>query len=555
MNTTKKIHPYIQHQFDVLIIGGGAAGLSLALKLPDTLSVGLCVKGSMKQSSTYLAQGGISAVISDEDSLEVHISDTIKAGAGLCDPAVVTAVINQAPYIIDWLCHIGVPFTTSYGLAGKSATLHLHQEGGHSRRRVVHSYDRTGAAVQMTLLDHARQKSNICIINDRTAVDLIINENNACSGAYLFNSVRQQVESALASIVVLATGGAGKAYLYTSNSDGASGDGIAMAWRAGCRVANMEFMQFHPTCLYHPKAKYFLISEALRGEGAKLLLPGGERFMHKFDARGELAPRDIVAYAIDFEMKRLGLRYVLLDISAKTKSFLTRRFPAIYRRCLQFGYDLAVEAIPVVPAMHYTCGGVMTDLSGYTDIENLYAIGETAYTGLHGANRMAGNSLLECIAFAQFAAESIARNIAQINKPVNFAAWDESRVTSSKEEVMITQNWSELRQIMWNYVGIVRTQQRLNRAWQRVRMLHSEVDEYYRHFRINKNLIELRNLCLITSLIIQSSLSRHESRGLHYIQDYPKRDPRLDGVITILNPGNNPDLFSLENQHLRKCSR
>ena len=536
MHATQEIDAAAQYWFDVLIIGGGAAGLSLALKLSASLTVGLFVKGSLKQSSTYLAQGGISAVVSAEDSLESHIDDTLEAGAGLCDLEVVTAVIQQAPATIDWLCHLGVPFTTLQNPDDRLPRLHLHREGGHSRSRVVHSHDRTGEAVQTTLLQRVLQQRNIRIISDRTAIDLMIDRKSTCVGAYLFNPVRQLVESALARIVVLATGGAGKTYLYTSNSDGASGDGIAMAWRAGCRVANMEFMQFHPTCLYHPKAKSFLISEALRGEGARLLLPNGERFMHKFDARGELAPRDVIAYAIDFEMKRLGLRYVLLDISDKTKTFLNQHFPAIYRRCQQFGYDLAKEAIPVVPAMHYTCGGVMTDLNGRTDIENLYAVGETAYTGLHGANRMASNSLLECIVFAQFAAASIMRAIVRVEKPAAFAAWDESRVAASREDVMITQNWSELRHIMWNYVGIVRTQQRLHRAWQRVRLLQAEVDEYYRNFRVNKNLIELRNLCLVACLIIRSSLSRHESRGLHYVKDYPNRDPALNGVITILQP-------------------
>ncbi len=533
MSTITKFGSSAEYQFDVLIIGCGAAGLSLALKLPDTLSIGLCVKGDLKQSSTYLAQGGISAVVSDEDSLESHIDDTINTGAGLCDPKVVAAVISQAPSTIDWLCKIGVPFTTSQD---QSATLHLHQEGGHSRRRIVHSYDRTGKAVQTALYDCVGKKNNIRIINNHIAVDLVLNEKNVCVGAYLFNSVERQVESAIARIVVLATGGAGKTYLYTSNSDGASGDGIAMAWRAGCRIANMEFMQFHPTCLYHQKAKSFLISEALRGEGAKLLLPNGEKFVHKFDSRGETAPRDIVARAIDFEMKRLGLNYVLLDISHKTKVFLTEHFPAIYRRCLKFGYDLAKEAIPIVPAVHYTCGGIMTDLTGHTDVKNLYAIGETAHTGLHGANRMASNSLLECIVFAQFAAESIAHNINRTKTAGNFVAWDESRVTSSEEEIMITQNWSELRQIMWNYVGIVRTQQRLTRARQRIELLHAEVNEYYKNFRLNKNLIELRNLCLVASLIVQSALSRHESRGLHYVKDYPNLNSELNGIITILKP-------------------
>ena len=523
------------YNYDVLIIGGGAAGLSLALHLPETLSVCLLVKTKLSQSNTYYAQGGISAVLSDSDSLQAHIEDTINTGAGLCSPTVVRKVVEQGPQMIRWLQEMGVQFTVDTENKGM---LHLAHEGGHSHRRIVHSKDSTGKAIQDSLHEKANAKSNIHIIPNAIAVDLI-KEHQTCIGAYILQTQpskkTQQILSYTASATILATGGTGKVYLYTSNPDSASGDGIAMAWRAGCRVSNMEFIQFHPTCLYHSQAKSFLLSEALRGEGAKLLLPDGNEFMQHFDARGELAPRDVVARSIDHEMKRLGIDCIYLDISHKPASFITSHFPSIYENCLKYGYDITKERVPVVPAVHYNCGGVVTDLRSRTDLKGLYAIGETACTGLHGANRMASNSLLECIAFAKFAAEDIVKTI----KPrllSNVPNWDESRVTESDEEVVITHSWEELRRVMWDYVGIVRTEKRLRRAQQRIELLLTEVNEHYRRFRINSDFIELRNLITVANLIVNSALSRHESRGLHYLRDFTETDPSLDGKDTILTP-------------------
>ena len=532
------------HQFDVIIVGCGTAGLSLALRLPESLSICILGKENISQSSSYLAQGGIAAAISDQDSIESHINDTLKAGGNLCSYPVVKKVAEQGPEMIRWLQKMGIQFTLS-GQNNKQDTLHLTQEGGHSHRRVVHCGDRTGKAIQNTLFEKVKNKKNITIIFNNLAVDLIITQSpslqqRTCAGAYIFNKETGQVEIFASRITVLATGGAGKVYLYTSNPDSASGDGIAMAWRGGCQIANMEFIQFHPTCLYHPTAKSFLLSESLRGEGARLLLPDGSEFMHKTDPRGALAPRDIVARTIDHEMKRLGIDHILLDISHKSKDFIVEHFPFLYKQCLKFGYDMATQPIPVVPAVHYTCGGVVVDLEGKTNLSNLYAIGETACTGLHGANRMASNSLLECLVFAKLAGESIMRNIGNFPLIHDLPDWDESQVSKSDEAITIAHNWQELRHIMWNYVGIFRTVERLQRAQQRISLLRSEVTEYYRQFKVTNDLLELRNLVIIAELIVESALSRRESRGLHYMKDYPDLNPELDHVNTILSPDKTP---------------
>jgi L-aspartate oxidase len=541
----------ITHQHDALIIGGGAAGLSLALRIADRCSVAIITKGPSKDGSTYYAQGGVSAVFGNKDSFESHIEDTLKAGGGLSKKETVKFTVTHGPENIRWLQELGVPFTSGMGseiVKSGKRDLHLTREGGHTHRRVVHAADATGKAMSDTLENHARQNDNITFYEHHIAVDLITTEkqrhdnkehaekSNACIGAYVLNKNSKHVETFQARFVVLATGGASKVYLYTSNPDGSTGDGIAMAWRAGCSVSNMEFNQFHPTCLYHPEAKSFLISEAVRGEGGKLLLPNGKRFMHKFDNRGELAPRDIVARAIDHEMKRLGIPCIYLDISHRSPAFIASHFPTIHQQCLKFGIDITKEPIPVVPAAHYTCGGVNTDLNGCTDISNLYAIGETTHTGLHGANRLASNSLLECLVFAQSAAKHIS---SLINAPYHYqqiSNWDESRVTDSDEDVVISHNWDELRRFMWDYVGIVRTNKRLERAMHRASLLQQEIDEYYSHFRISSDLIELRNLTLVAELIIRSAMSRKESRGLHFSLDYPVADESSIATDTVLKP-------------------
>ena len=528
--------------YDVLIIGSGAAGLTLALRLPGDCRVALVSKGPLAEGSTLYAQGGISAVLDKTDSIQSHIEDTLNAGAGLSSPESVRFVVEQGPACIRWLIDQGVKFTRD-DEAQDSGAYHLTREGGHSHRRVVHAADATGREIETTLEQALRPRPNVTVLENHIAVDLITAAKLGlpeahCHGAYLLDCRRQHVVTVAARHVVLATGGANKAYLYTSNPDGSTGDGIAMAWRAGCRVGNMEFMQFHPTCLYHPHAKSFLISEAVRGEGGRLLLPDGKPFMQKFDARGELAPRDIVARAIDHEMKRLGSDHVLLDISHKPGDFIREHFPTIYARCLDYGYDMAKGPIPVVPAAHYTCGGVLVDLAGRTDLPGLYAIGETAFSGLHGANRMASNSLLECIVFGMAAADDIQRHQDADAPPAKLPAWDESRVTDSDEEVVVSHNWSELRHFMWDYVGIVRTNKRLKRAMSRVELLQHEIDEYYGNFRINSDLIELRNLSLVAKLIIRSAQSRQESRGLHYTLDYPEPDKQRTPQSTVLVPEN-----------------
>jgi L-aspartate oxidase len=521
-----------RHHQQILIIGSGAAGLSAALHLAEHFSVAVICKGHLHEGSTFYAQGGVAAVMGEEDSIESHIQDTLLTGGGLCDAEAVRFTAENAKTAVAWLINKGVSFTKETRPDGR-LDYHLTQEGGHSHRRVLHALDATGYAIENTLTSLTLRHPNITLYEHYTAIDLIVH-NDLCTGAYVLNNQNHQVEVFQAQITILATGGASKVYLYTSNPDSNSGDGIAMAWRVGCRVANMEFNQFHPTCLYHPKAKSFLITEAIRGEGGILRLPDGTRFMPHFDARVELAPRDIVARAIDHEMKRLGIDCVYLDISHKSSNFITKHFPTVYKRCLEFDFDLTKEPIPVVPAAHYTCGGIVTNLQGETDLLGLYAIGEVACTGLHGANRMASNSLLECIVFAASASRAIMQKIQQFPTPQIAANWDESQVTDSDEEVVLAHNWHELRRAMWNYVGIVRTNKRLQRAARRVCMLNQEIHEYYAHFRVTKNLIELRNLALVAELIIQSAIQRKESRGLHYNLDYPYSDDSLLLQNTIL---------------------
>ena len=508
--------------YDVLIIGSGAAGLGLALRLPADYRCALVCKQDLSEGNTRYAQGGISAVLDAHDSLESHVADTLRAGAGLCQESVVRQVVARGAANIRWLSQAGIAFTRDH------ADYHLTREGGHSHRRVVHAADATGRAVQAGLLTQVRQRAGIQLYEHHVAIDLVLQSATAdqpkrCIGAYCLDTQHQQIVALSARYVVLATGGASKVYLYTSNPDVATGDGIAMAWRAGCRVGNMEFMQFHPTCLYHPQAGSYLISEALRGEGATLHLPQGKRFMPQYDPRAELAPRDIVARAIDHEMKQHGLDYVHLDISHKPAAFIEQHFPTILARCLQFGLDPRHQPLPVVPAAHYTCGGVVVGLQGQTDITGLYAIGETAYTGLHGANRMASNSLLECLVYSELAAQHItAQSLAWPAPP---RSWDASRVTRSSEQITIAHNWEELRRCLWNYVGIVRSNRRLVQARRRIDLLRHEIADYYTHFQVSRDLVELRNLVDVADLIIQSAQRRRESRGLHYTVDFPHRDP------------------------------
>ncbi len=519
--------------FDVLIVGSGLAGLSAALHLAPTHKVAVFTKRYMTDGSSGWAQGGIAAVLGEGDTFASHVDDTLVAGAGLSDRAATEFVVEHAPESIEWLRNMGVPFSQEDG------HLHLTREGGHSARRIVHVTDATGAAVQRTMIEQVRRTPNITLFEQHTLVDLITSRRlgqagpaRTCLGLYALDGNTDEVLTFRAPHTILATGGAGKVYLYTTNPDTATGDGIAAAWRAGCRVTNMEFIQFHPTCLYHPNVKSFLISEAVRGEGGRLLLPDGTRFMPGHDPRAELAPRDVVARAIDFEMKKHGLDCVHLDISHQPPEFVREHFPNIYARCLELGIDITREPIPVVPAAHYTCGGIHTDLSGRTDLTGLHAIGETAYTGLHGANRLASNSLVECMVFARAAAADIRSE--PLPAPPALPAWDESRVTDADEAVVISHNWDELRRFMWDYVGIVRTNKRLERAAHRIRLLQEEIHEFYANFHVSRDLLELRNLVTVADLIVRSAQARHESRGLHFSRDYPQM--AQVAIPTILTP-------------------
>jgi len=536
---------------DVLIIGSGLAGLTSALKLANHKKVLIVSKREILDSSSQWAQGGVAAVMSNEDSIESHVKDTEFVGGGLTDPKVASFVASHGKEAIQWLNDLHVPFSRD----DTTHQFHLTKEGGHSHRRVVHAKDATGRAIQATLSEQVKAHANITILENHIAVDLITEKkslkvdhikSNRCLGAYILNNKTGKVITVSAQETILAAGGVSKVYLYTTNPDVSTGDGVAMAWRAGCRVANMEFIQFHPTCLFHPKAKSFLISEIVRGEGGLLKLPDGSRFMDEYDARGELASRDIVARAIDFEMKKRGIDCVYLDISHKSPDFIKSHFPTIYARCLELGIDITKEWIPVVPAAHYSCGGVMTNLAGQSDLAHLYAIGETAYTGLHGANRLASNSLLECLVFG----EAVAKHILQSKVDTTsfeLPHWDESRVTDADEEILITHTWNELRRFMWNYVGIVRTNKRLSRALHRIHMLRDEVHEFYTNFKVSHNLIELRNLLQVAELIVESAIARHESRGLHFSRDYPKQ--LKIAKPTIMTPSNFYSLLDHNHGH------
>jgi L-aspartate oxidase len=510
----------------VVIIGAGLAGLTVALHVADSFPVVVLAKRQLGEAATAWAQGGIVGVLGSDDSIESHVRDTQDAGAGLVDEATARFIAERSAAAVGWLVDQGVPFThDDTGPMG----LHLTREGGHAVRRIAHAADATGKAIHEQLLDLARAHPNITLRERSMAVDVITSrhlqrdEPPRCYGVYALDIDTQHVETLPARAVVLATGGAGKVYRYTTNPDTSTGDGIAMAWRAGCRVANMEFIQFHPTCLYHPQEGSFLITEALRGEGGHLKLPDGTRFMAAHDERLELAPRDIVARAIDFEMKKHGLDHVWLDATHLGEAFLIEHFPTIHARCLKLGIDIARQPIPVVPAVHFTCGGAVTGLSGRCDLPGLYAVGETGYTGLHGANRLASNSLLECVVLGQTCASSILAGAEP--EATALPAWDESQVENADEQVVIAHNWDELRLLMWNYVGIVRTTKRLERALHRIALLRSEIDDYYGSFRVTRDLLELRNLVDCAELIVRSALMRHESRGLHYSRDYPQTLP------------------------------
>jgi L-aspartate oxidase len=519
--------------YDVLIIGSGLAGMSAAIRLAPSRKVALVTKLELLVGASNWAQGGIAAVLDTSDTLEDHVRDTHVAGAGLCHDDAVRFVVERGRRSVEWLVEQGVPFTRD----DDGAELHLTREGGHSHRRIAHAADATGSAVQTTLVERVRNHPNIDVFEWHVAVDLVtgrrlpVRDGDRVWGAYVLDRRSGHVKTIAARHTIIAAGGAGKVYLYTTNPDSATGDGVAMAWRAGAPVANMEFIQFHPTCLYHPHAKSFLISEAVRGEGGILKLPDGERFMPRHDPRAELAPRDIVARAIDFEIKKHGIDCVYLDITHKGADFIRAHFPTIHKRCLEFGIDITRDPIPVVPAAHYACGGVVTDLHGRTGVAGLHAVGEVTCTGLHGANRLASNSLLECLVFSEAAATDI---LAQSRMDVPaLPDWDESRVADADEEVVISHNWDELRRTMWNYVGIVRTNKRLERARHRIRLLQDEIQEFYANFRVSNDLLELRNLVLTAELIVRSALARKESRGLHFSRDYPDTLPRAQDTVLL----------------------
>ena len=534
-----------EHQCDVLVVGSGAAGLSLALRIAEYGKVIVLSKGPLSEGATYYAQGGIAAVFDESDSIESHVEDTQIAGAGLCEEDTVRFIAENAKECVQWLIDGGVPFDREDNDSDDKPRYHLTREGGHSHRRILHAADATGMAMQTSLQTNVQNHPNIEILERHNTLDLITEDKiggdaNKIVGAYIWNRNKEHVETVRSKFVVLATGGASKVYQYTSNPDVSSGDGIAMAWRAGCRVANLEFNQFHPTCLFHPEARNFLLTEALRGEGAYLKRPDGSRFMADFDQRGELAPRDVVARAIDFEMKRLGADCMYLDISHKPADFIEKHFPTIHSRLQDLGIDMTKEPIPIVPAAHYTCGGVIVDQFGKTDLSQLYAIGEVSYTGLHGANRMASNSLLECVVYAWSAAKDIISKINDAKLPPTLPAWDESQVGCSDEEVVIQHNWHELRLFMWDYMGIVRTDKRLERALRRIQLLQQETFEYYSYFRVSNNLLELRNLLQVAELMVRCAMQRKESRGLHYTLDYPELAE--DSGPTILDPKEKSDV-------------
>jgi len=525
--------------FDVVIVGSGLAGLSVALNLAQTSRVAVIAKRSLTDGASDWAQGGIAAVLDSADSVDEHVRDTLVAGAGICDETATRYIIENSRSAIEWLIQQGVPFTRD---ETSELGFHLTREGGHSHRRIIHAADATGHAVMTTLVERVRTHPNITLLEDYVAVDLITSDRiglpgQRCHGLYALNVTTGRTLTLAAPHTVLATGGAGKVYLYTTNPDTSTGDGIAIAWRAGCRVSNMEFIQFHPTCLYHPYAKSFLISEAVRGEGGLLRLPDGTRFMPQHDERAELAPRDVVARAIDFEIKKRGIDCVFLDITHQPPEFIQEHFPTILARCKEFGIDITTQWIPIVPAAHYTCGGIVTDLTGRTDLEGLYAVGEAACTGLHGANRLASNSLLECLVVGRAAAAAIQQEGHAEACSAALPDWDESRVSDPDEEVVVAHNWDELRRLMWNYVGIVRTDKRLARAKHRIAMLRDEIHEYYANFKVNRDLLELRNLVDVASLIVDSARARRESRGLHFSRDWPKAFPK--GMPTVLAPKRN----------------
>jgi len=532
----------------VVIVGAGLAGLTVALHVAQRHSVVVLAKRNLDEGATAWAQGGIVGVLGDDDSIESHVRDTQDAGAGLVDEHTARFIAEHSAEAVAWLVESGVPFSSDpEGPLG----LHLTREGGHAVRRIAHAADATGKAIHDVLLERVRKHPNIMLRERWMALDVITSrhlkreEAPHCYGLYALDIDQQRVETLPAAAVVLATGGAGKVYRYTTNPDTATGDGIAMAWRAGCRVVNMEFIQFHPTCLYHPQERSFLITEAMRGEGAHLKLPDGTRFMAAHDQRLELAPRDIVARAIDFEMKKHGVDYVLLDATHLGDAFLREHFPTIHARCLALGIDIARQPIPVVPAAHYTCGGVVTDLHGRTDLPHLYAVGETTYTGLHGANRLASNSLLECVVMGRTCAGDILEQ--RRDAPPALPDWDESQVENADEQVVIAHNWDELRLLMWNYVGIVRTTKRLERALHRIKLLRTEIDDYYANFRVNRDLLELRNLVDCAELIVRSALMRHESRGLHYSRDFPQTLPVSFPTVLLrsVRDGKKPKAYGL----------
>jgi L-aspartate oxidase len=512
----------MKHKFDVLILGSGAAGLTLALRLPASLSVAVICKDDMAENSTRYAQGGIAAVLDANDNFASHVKDTLVAGNGLNDEKAVQFAVENGPEAINWLIALGIEFTTNDNGAG----FHLTREGGHTNRRIIHASDCTGKELENTLVRSVKTRKNIYVFKDHIAVDLI-KHGESCVGAYILNEKLDRVDTFLAASTAIATGGASRVYLYSTNPSVVSGDGIAMGYRAGCKVENLEFNQFHPTCMYNPKAGSFLITEAMRGEGARLKLPDGSEFMRKFDARAELAPRDVVARAIDFEMKRLGIRHVFLDISFKSAEFIRGHFPNIYEHCLNYGIDLTKEPVPVVPAAHYTCGGIKTDLHAFTGIHGLYALGEASCTGLHGANRLASNSLLECLVFATAAARHIGDTCRPLTGIEDVPDWDDSRVEKAAEEVLLLHNWEEIRHTMWNYVGIVRSNERLARARRRIQLLKEETQQYYARHRVNRNFIELRHLVQVAELIVEAAIARRESIGLHYNIDYPAKQARV----------------------------